>query len=130
MMVDDAVLAPVLSQPSLPLGLTCAHRRDLGVSDDALATVRERAANGICVLGMRFTWDTLVPPERFARLRRELGDAFVGVEIDSSPGNAHGIAPWAHSVLTEDLDDVPGHPTRAALEQVLELFRSRLLTTG
>ena len=30
-------------------------------------------------------------------------------------------------VLTEDLDDAPGHPTRAALEQVLQLFRTRLL---
>jgi dienelactone hydrolase len=130
MMVDDGVLAPVLSQPSLPLGLTCAHRRDLGISDEALATVKERAAAGICVLGMRFTWDTLVPAERFARLRKELGDAFVGVEIDSSPGNAHGIPLWAHSVLTEDLDDTPGHPTQVALEQVLDLFRIRLLTTS
>jgi dienelactone hydrolase len=127
MMVDDDVLAPVLSQPSLPVGLTCAHRRDLGISDEALATVKERAAAGMCVLGMRFTWDSLVPPERFARLREELGDAFVGVEIDSSPGNPHGIPLWAHSVLTEDFNDAPGHPTRVALEQVLELFRTRLL---
>jgi dienelactone hydrolase len=130
MMVDDDVLAPVLSQPSLPLGLTCAHRRDLGISDDALATVKERAAAGACILGMRFTWDSLVPPKRFARLRKELGDAFVEVKIDSSPGNSHGIPPWAHSVLTEDLNDTPGHPTRAALEQVLQLFRTRLLTTS
>lgn len=84
---------------------------------------------------MRFTWDSLVPAERFARLRKELGDAFVGVEIDSSPGNSHGIPLWAHSVLMEDLDDTPGHPTRVALEQVeleqvLELFRTRLLITS
>ncbi|MEA2182844.1 MAG: hypothetical protein QOF69_2029 [Solirubrobacteraceae bacterium] len=127
MMVDDDVLAPVLSQPSLPVGLTCAHRRDLGISHEALVRVKERAAAGTCVLGLRFTWDSLVPAERFARLRNELGDAFVGVEIDSSPGNSHGIPLWAHSVLTEDLNDAPGHPTRAALEQVLQLFRTRLL---
>jgi dienelactone hydrolase len=127
MMVDDDVLAPVLSQPSLPVGLTCAHRRDLGISNEALVRVKERAAAGRCVLGLRFTWDSLVLAERFARLRNELGDAFVGVEIDSSPGNSHGIPLWAHSVLTEDLNDAPGHPTRAALEQVLQLFRSRLL---
>jgi hypothetical protein len=79
---------------------------------------------------MRFTKDILVPAERFARLREELGDAFVGVEIDSSRGNSHAIPLWAHSVLTEDLNDQPDHPTRAALEQVLELFRSRLLATS
>ena len=42
-------------------------------------------------------------------------------------GTLHGIRAAAHSVLTEDLVDEPGHPTRDALDQVLELFRSRLL---
>ena len=42
------------------------------------------------MLGLRFTGDTFVPPERFDRLREELGDNFVGVEIDSSEGNPHG----------------------------------------
>jgi len=130
MMVDDEVLAPVLSQPSLPVGLTSAHRRDLGISDEALARVKERAGVGMCVLGMRFTRDILVPAERFARLRKELGDAFMGVEIDSSRGNPDGIRLWAHSVLTEDLNDAPGHPTQAALEQILQLFRTRLLDTS
>ena len=35
-----------------------------------------------------------------------------------------------HSVLTEHLIDEPGQPTRDALDQVLDLFRTRLLTTG
>ena len=43
------------------------------------------------------------------------------------PGNPHGHRKGAHSVLTEDLDDRPGTPTREALDQVLDLFRSRLL---
>jgi hypothetical protein len=67
------------------------------------------------------------PGERFARLRDELGDGFVGVEIDSSAGNPHGIRRMAHSVLTDDLVDEPGHPTRDALDRVLDLFRTRLL---
>jgi hypothetical protein len=53
----------------------------------------------------------------------------VGVEIDSSTGKAHGIRKRAHSVLTRDLMDEPGHPTPDALDQVLDLFRKRLLTT-
>ena len=67
------------------------------------------------------------PPERFAALRELLGDGFVGVELDSSAGNPHGHKKAAHSVLTEDLDDRPGTPTREALDQVLDLFRTRLL---
>ena len=128
MMVDDAVVAPVLSQPSLPLGVTTGQKRDLGVSPVDLDIVKRRVADeGVCVLGLRFSGDKLVPAERFARLRDELGDGFIGVEIDSSHGNPHGIRGAAHSVLTEDLVDEPGHPTRDALEQVLEHFRSRLL---
>ena len=136
MMVDETVMAPVLSQPSLPFGLTRAHRRDLGVSDDDLARVKERVRAseagrgdepGLCVLALRFTGDKLVPADRFQRLRDELGDGVVTVEIDSSPGNAWGIKRNAHSVLTEELvADDPDHPTRQALEQVLDLFRTRL----
>jgi len=128
MMVDDRMLAPVLSQPSLPLGVSGRARRGLGISPGDLDRVRERAAAGVEVLGLRFTCDRLVPAERFQRLREELGDAFVGVEIDSSPGNAWGIPRNAHSVLTEHLVDEPGHPTHDALEQVLDLFRTRLST--
>jgi hypothetical protein len=84
-------------------------------------------AEGLTVLGLRFTGDKLVPAERFAFLREELGDAFVAVEIDSSKGNPHGLPAIAHSVLTEHLVDEPGHPTRDALDQVLDLFRTRLL---
>ena len=126
MMVDDAVMAPVLSQPSLPFPVTAAHKRDLNLSPADLARVKERAADGACVLGLRFTHDRAVPAERFQRLRDELGDAFIAVEIDSSPGNPWGHPRTAHSVLTEHLVDEPGQPTREALEQVLAFFRDRL----
>jgi dienelactone hydrolase len=126
MMVDDRMLAPVLSQPSLPVPLTAAQKRDVGLDDATLARVKERAAQGACVMGLRFTGDRLVPDERFARLREELGDAFIAVEIDSRPGNPHGFGPTAHSVLATHYDDTPGHPTRAALERVIEFYRERL----
>ena len=79
------------------------------------------------MLGLRFTGDRLCPAERFQRLRDELGDAFIAVEIDSSPGNPHGHPAMAHSVLTEHLVDEEGSPTRAALDQVLAFFRDRLV---
>jgi dienelactone hydrolase len=130
MMVDDTVAAPVLSQPSLPFGVTGKQKRDLGIADADLALVKERAAAGVGVLGLRFTCDRLVPGERFARLREELGDAFVGVEIDSAPGNEHGIPRNAHSVLTDHLVDEPGHPTHAALTRVLDHLTTRLRPGG
>lgn len=128
LMVDPSVMAPVLSQPSTPFGVSPWHRADLAVSDEELAVIKARAASGCGVLGLRFTHDPLCPPERFARLRRELGDGFVGHEIDSSPGNPWGHGLLAHSVLTNDLIDAEGQPTRAALDAVLDLFRERLGT--
>lgn len=126
MMVDDAMLAPVLSQPSAPFPVSRARRRSVGISDADLARVRARAAQGACVLGLRFTEDKAVPPERFDTLRRELGDAFIAVEIDSSKGNPHGIPRTAHSVLTQHFVDEPGHPTREALDRVLAFLAERL----
>lgn len=124
MMVDDVVVAPVLSQPSVPLPVTAAMRRDLGIDDADLARIRART--DVCVMGLRFTGDPLVPAARFERLRAELGDRFLAIEIDSSPGNPHGLRRLAHSVLAHDYVDAPGHPTRIALERVLAFFRERL----
>jgi dienelactone hydrolase len=127
LMVDPIIMAPVLSQPSLPFGIGKERRAGLHLSEADLCTVKERVAAGCPVLGMRFTGDRLVPPERFARLRSELGDGFEGIEIDSSPGNPWGIKRTAHSVVTTDLVDQEGHPTRQALERVLAFFKERLL---
>src|SRR5262249_20259649 len=99
---------------------------DLGISDADLASVRTRCAAGTPVMGLRFTGDRNSPGERFERLRQELGERFIGIEIDSSPGNLHGIPRGAHSVVTRDLVDEPGHPTRIALDRVLAFFRERL----
>jgi dienelactone hydrolase len=126
MMVDDIVVAPVLSQPSLPFPISRRHRRDLGVSDADLVKIRARCAAGTPVMGLRFTGDRASPGERFARLRDELGDRFLAIEIDSSPGNPHGVPRDAHSVVTRHLVDEPGHPTRIALDRVIGFFRERL----
>lgn len=128
LMVDEHVMAPVLCQPSLPLSVSAAHRQALHISDETLDIVKRRTAAGAKVLGLRFSGDRLCPPERFARLRHELGDGFEGIEIDSSPGNEHGLGRRAHSVLTIDLVDEAGHPTIVARDRVLAFFRDRLQT--
>ena len=127
MAADDRLLAPVLSQPSLPFGLGPKSRRSIDISPEDLAVVKQRcAADGLEVLGLRFKSDRFVPGERFEFLREQLGDAFVAVELDDDAANPDATMP-PHSVLTEHLIDEPGQPTRQALDQVLELFRSRLL---
>jgi hypothetical protein len=129
MAADDRLLAPVLSQPSLPLVVPgrSANADTIDISDADLAKVKDRCATGgLQVLGLRFTSDRLVPAGRFEFLRRELGDAFVAVELSDDAANPEASTS-PHSVLTEHLIDEPGQPTRDALDRVLDLFRTKLV---
>ena len=114
MMVDDIVVAPVLSQPSMPFaGGKKARGANLSLSPDDAHAVAQRAVDGCQVLGLRFTGDKLVG-DRFATLRSMLGDAFIAVELPSA-------AARDHSVLTEQRD-VP------SVERVIEFFVEKLQT--
>src|SRR6201999_1911293 len=84
MAVDPAVLAPVMSQPSLPLPVSGSRRRQLGLDPADVATLKQRTGDGLCLLGLRFTGDKACPPERFERMRETFGSAFESIEIDSS----------------------------------------------
>ena len=128
MATHPSLLAPVLSQPSMPMAMTKAQKASIDCSVDDLDVVKGRcAAEGLTVLGLRFKGDKFVPAQRFTYLREQLGDAFVAVELEDEAANPDAVmAP--HSVLTEHLIDEPGQPTRIALDQVLDLFRTRLLT--
>lgn len=129
MSVDTTVVAPALSQPSLPLPTNELRRRSLGLSEDDYDKVRRRAVGDFCVMGLRFSGDTKSPSDRFVRLREDLGDNFIGIEIDSSPANPWGYPKNAHSVLTEHYSDVEGSPTRVALDELLDFFSTRLEVT-
>ncbi|MEP7203082.1 MAG: dienelactone hydrolase family protein [Ilumatobacteraceae bacterium] len=112
MMVDDVMVAPVLSQPSLPFALgKSARRADLNLSPADAQRVAERAANGCEVLGLRFDQDKLVGT-RFDSLRTLLGDAFVAVELPSATKRDH-------SVLTEHRDE-------PSIQRVIEFLKSKL----
>jgi dienelactone hydrolase len=123
LMVDDAVMAPVLSQPSLPLPFGKKRKAGLHISDSDLAIAKSRK---VPVLGLRFTEDGACPKERFDHLRAEFDGLFEAIEIDSAEGNPHGITRDAHSVLTLQFVNRDGHPTKAALDRVLAFFRERL----
>ena len=125
--VDPWLMAPVLSQPSLPVGPTRALRAALHVSPADLEAVKQRIHDdGLKVLGLRFTGDPLCTGARFRHLEQELGDGFEAVEIDSRRGNKGRVPATAHSVVTLDLVDRAGHPTRQALDRVLGFFREKL----
>jgi dienelactone hydrolase len=131
LMVEPVVMAPVLSQPSLPLAIGAELSEGLHVSDHDLNVIKRRVHDeeGLKVIGLRFNNDRACPKARFDHLTRELGDKFRRIEIDSSPGNGDHLPTSAHSVLTEDFADTQGRPrssTQAALDEVLAFFRERL----
>ena len=108
MMVDTSVAAPVLAQPSMPFAVGRKRAADLGLSPADLAVVKERAAAGCAVLGLRYEKDMAVGT-RFETLTREIGDAFIRVEF---PGRKH-------STLTE-------HRQQEGVDRVLAFFDERL----
>jgi dienelactone hydrolase len=109
MMVDDRMVAPVVSQPSLPLPVGKGRAADLGLSPADVERVQDRAAGGCDVLGLRYTDDAAVGT-RFDSLRKLLGDRFIAVEF---PGKGH-------SVLTEHLQE-------EGVERVIDFLTTRLL---
>jgi dienelactone hydrolase len=124
LMVEPAVRAPVLSQPSLPLG----RRGGMHVAPDELARVKARMEReDLTVLAYRFAGDAFCRAERFAAYEAALGDRFVGRVLPDSAANPEARMKNPHSVVTAHLIDREGEPTRQALDEILGFFRLRLL---
>lgn len=129
MTLEPSVLAPVLSQPSLPLDVPGG----LDISDEDLSAVRSRLdRDNLTVLGFRFAGDQVCRAERFTALSEALGDRFVGRTLPDSAANP--IAPpffethvnYPHSVVTVHLIDEAGQPTVQARDEIIGFFRLRL----
>ncbi len=110
MMVDDAVAAPVVTQPSAPFAVGKKRSADLNLSPADLTTVKERAAAGCEVLGLRYRKDPAVGT-RFDTLTREIGDKFIRVEFDGK----------GHSTVT-------AHRQQEGVDRVLAFFEEKLRT--
>ena len=108
MMVDTSVVAPVLAQPSVPFAVSPGRSRDLNLSPTDLSKVKERAAAGCQVLGLRYRSDPMVG-KRFESLTREIGDAFIRVEFKG----------LKHSTVTT-------HRKPEGVDRVLEFFHEKL----
>ncbi len=122
MMLEPAMRAPVLSQPSLPIG----NQAGMHIGPDELAAVKARLeAEDLTVLAYRFDGDPFCKAARFAAYEAALGDRFDGrVLPDSAARPGTGMPP--HSVVTLHLIDEQGQPTRQAVDDILAFFTQRL----
>ena len=121
MMTEPSVVAPVLSQPSLPLGKKGAAMIDATEAELACAKARFEAED-LSMLGLRFKSDSLVPDARFAMLKDRFGDRFRAIDLDDADANPHTAMP-PHSVLTWHVIDQPGSTTRSVEAEVIGFFR-------
>ena len=124
MMTEQSVVAPVLSQPSMPVTFPKKNRAAIDASDEEIACAKRRFTDeNLSMIGLRFKGDKLAPPERFATYKKLFGDKFEAIEIDDKDAEPGPMA--AHSVLTINLQDRPGTPTKRAEERVIQFFRER-----
>jgi dienelactone hydrolase len=125
MMLDEFLMAPVLAEPSLPLPLGKERIAAFHASKAEIDGAHRNIARGAKILGLRFKEDPFCQATRFQALRQEFGDAFEAVELDPGCANPNGNKP-AHSVLTLELIDKDGEPTRIAADRVIEFFKEQL----
>lgn len=130
MMLEPAMLAPVLSQPSLPLN----EPDGLEISPDDLTAVKNRLdREDLTVLAYRFQGDRFCTAQRFAAYSKALGDRIVTRVLPDSAANPEPppffekVVGCPHSVVTAHLIDAAGQPTTAARDEILSLFTQRLL---
>jgi hypothetical protein len=130
MMLEPAMLAPVLSQPALPLN----DPAGLEIAAEEIKAVRDRLEReDLTVLAYRFAGDRFCRAERFAAYAAALGDRFVGRVLPDSAANTD-VAPFfaervacPHSVVTAHLIDAAGQPTIEARDEILAFFTQRLV---
>jgi dienelactone hydrolase len=127
MMTEPAVVAPVLSQPSLPLRIGEARKAAIGVSAEEIACAKRRfKEEDLSMIGLRFLGDPFVPDSRFDNFNQTFGDRFEAIEIEAKDGLSFQGQP-PHSVLTVNLrDDDPEGPTKRAERRVIEFFKQRV----
>jgi dienelactone hydrolase len=123
MMLEKSVLAPVLSQPSLPLN----DPAGMHIAPDELAAVKARMeAEDLTVLAYRFDGDSFCKAARFDAYQAALGDRFQARVLPDSAARPNTAVKNPHSVVTLHLIDEAGQPTVAARDEILAFFKSRL----
>jgi len=133
MMLEPALLAPVLCQPSLPFN----DPGGIEISPGDLQAVRQRLdQQDLTVLAYRFEGDKFCRAQRFAAYAQALGPRFVARVLPDTAANPdvppffaqHVASP--HSVVTAHLIDAAGEPTLAARDEILAFFVEQLTQTS
>ena len=123
MMTEPSVVAPVLSQPSLPGGPGAKIAAGIGASPSEIACAKRRFADeNLSMIGLRFKSDKLVPDARFDTLEATFGDAFEAIELEDDDARPDPHMP-PHSVLTIHLRE--DGPSKAAEARVIAFFKDR-----
>ena len=129
MMLEPAMLAPVLSQPTLPLN----DPGGIEISPEEIKAVRQRLdKENLTVLAYRFEGDKFCRAQRFAAYAEALGERFVARVLPDSAANRDvppffaQHVPSPHSVVTAHLIDEAGQPTLIARDEILTFFVHRL----
>ncbi|WP_418130584.1 dienelactone hydrolase family protein [Variovorax sp. 278MFTsu5.1] len=129
MMLEPAMLAPVMCQPSLPMDKPEA----MNMAPEELAAVRERLEReDLTVMAYRFEGDRHCRAQRFAAFSQALGERFVARVLPDSAANTRTppffaqVVASPHSVVTAHLIDEVGQPTVAARDEILAFFARRL----
>lgn len=129
MMLEPAVRAPVVAQPSLPLD----NPAGLEIASEELRAIRERLdRDDLTMLAYRFAGDTFCSAQRFASYAEWFGERFVARELPDCAANTD-VPPFfaeyvrcPHSVVTVHLIDREGEPTIVARDEIIAFFSRRL----
>jgi dienelactone hydrolase len=124
MMLDKSVVAPVMSQPSMPMHKPGGLAMD---PDEVIAIKARMDAEDLTVLAYRFEGDSFCKAERFAAFEDAFGDRFIGKVLPDSAANPDAPLKTPHSVVTLHLIDEAGQPTVQARDEILAFFRMRLM---
>lgn len=113
LMLDERLIAPVLSQPS-PGALGAG---DHGLSSEEWDCARARSEKeGVPVLGFRFTGDALCRDARFETLKEGFGERFRAVEVEGK----------GHSVFTYHFDKLSEADQQRVWSELLGFLKARL----
>ena len=120
LMADDAVLAGVASQPSMPILHSPEALHMSQAEIDAAKTKLDRVGP---MLAYRFAGDKLCKAEKFESIDRTFNSDQERIKLTTIPGPGH-------SVLTLDFVAGDGSPTQAALDETIRYFDSVLTEAG
>jgi dienelactone hydrolase len=124
MMVEPAVRAPVLCQPSVPVN----DPAGMHASPEDLSIVRERMVReDLTLRAYRFAGDKHCKAARFEALNAALGPRFEGEVLEDKDAKPDTFSKNPHSVVTTHLINEDGSVTMQKVRDIIAFFKMRLV---